>query len=57
MTTYQISWYLKRTPGAPGRRALIGTQRFEHYAPAAEQAKKFLDTGHEVRILPLEVKA
>ncbi len=56
MTTYQISWYLKRTPGAPGRRALIGTQRFEHYSAAAEKAKKFLDTGHEVRILPLEVK-
>ena len=59
MTTYifyQISWYLKRTPGAPGRRALIGTQRFEHYSDAAEKAKKFLDTGHEVRILPLEVK-
>ena len=56
MTTYQISWYLKRTPGAPGRRALIGTERFEHFSAAARQAWVFLDTGHEVRILPLEVK-
>ena len=53
---YQISWYLKRTPGAPGRRALIGTERFEHFSAAARQAKVFLDSGHEVRILPLEVK-
>ena len=56
MTIYQISWYLKRTPGAPGRRALIGTQRFEHYSDATDQAKELLDTGHEVRTLPLDVK-
>ena len=54
-TSYQISWYFKKTPG-PGRRSLVGTERFEHFSAAARQAKVFLDTGHEVRILPLEVK-
>lgn len=55
MTSYQISWYIKKTPG-PGRRALVGTERFEFFSAAARQAKVFLDTGHEVRILPLEDK-
>lgn len=55
MTTYQISWYIKRTPG-PGRRALVGTERFKLFSAAARQAKVLLQTGHEVRILQLEVK-
>ena len=55
MTSYQISWYIKRTPG-PGRRALVGTERFELFSAAASRAEALLNEGHEVRILPLEVK-
>ena len=54
MTTYQISWYFKRTPG-PGRRALVGTERFELFSAAASRAEALLNDGNEVRILPLEV--
>ena len=53
--TYQISWYIKRTPG-PGRRALVGTERFEKFAEMSTRAKDLLNEGMEVRILPLEVK-
>jgi hypothetical protein len=56
MTTYQISWYIKRIPNGPGRRALVGTERFNVFANAATQAEALLNAGHEVRILPLEVK-
>ena len=55
MTTYQLFWYIKRTPG-PGRRALVGTERFDLFAAAATQAEALLNAGYEVRILPLEVK-
>jgi hypothetical protein len=55
MTTYQISWYIKRTPG-PGRRALVGTERFERFSEASKRTKDLLAQGMEVRILPLEVK-
>jgi hypothetical protein len=55
MTTYQISWYIKRTPG-PGRRALVGTERFYLFAAAAIQAEGLVNAGYEVRILPLEAK-
>jgi hypothetical protein len=55
MTIYQISWYIKRTPG-PGRRALVGTERFELFSAAASRAEVLLNDGNEVRILQLEVK-
>lgn len=55
MTSYQISWYIKRTPG-PGRRALVGTERFELFSAAASRAEALLNEGHEVRVLPLQVK-
>jgi hypothetical protein len=51
----QISWYCKRTPG-PGRRALIGTERFELFSEVSKRTKDLLAEGMEVRILPLEVK-
>ena len=53
--TYQISWYVNRTPG-PGRRALVGTERFDLFADAAKRALALLDEGLEVRVLPLQVK-
>ena len=56
MTTYQISWYIKRIPNGPGRRALVGTERFDLIADAAKRALALLDEGLEVRVLPLEVK-
>jgi len=51
----QISWYRKRTPG-PGRRALIGTERFELFPEASKRTEALLAEGMEVRILPLKVK-
>jgi hypothetical protein len=56
MISYQISWYIKRIPSGPGRRALVGTERFDLFAAAASRAEALLHEGHEVRILPLEVK-
>jgi hypothetical protein len=53
--TFQISWYIKRTSG-PGRRALVGTERFEKFAEMSTRAKDLLNEGMEVRILPLEMK-
>jgi len=53
--TFQISWYIKRTPG-PGRRAIVGTERFEQFAEASTRTEALLAEGMEVRILPLEVK-
>jgi hypothetical protein len=55
--SYQISWYVKRTPG-PGRRALVGTERFDLFADAATRTEALLVEGLEVRILslPSEVK-
>ena len=49
---YQISWYSKRTPG-PGRRALVGIERFEQFVDAAVKAQDLLKEGLEVRILPI----
>ncbi len=51
----QVSWYRKRAPG-PGRRALIGTERFEQFLEASKRTESLLAEGMEVRILPLEVK-
>jgi hypothetical protein len=53
--TFQISWYIKRIPG-PGRRALVGTERFEQFAEASTRTEALLSEGNEVRILPLVVK-
>jgi len=53
--TFQISWYIKRTPGS-GRRALVGTERFELFTEASTRTEALLAEGMEVRILPLEVK-
>jgi hypothetical protein len=53
--TFQISWYIKRKPG-PGRRALVGTERFELFTEASTRTEALLAEGMEVRILPLEVK-
>jgi hypothetical protein len=53
--TYQISWYVKRTPG-PGRRALVGTERFDLFADATKKALALLDEGLEVRVLPLKTE-
>ena len=50
---FQISWYVKRLPG-PGRRALVGTERFEQFADAAIKAQALLKEGLEVRFLPLK---
>jgi hypothetical protein len=51
--SYQISWYVKRTPG-PGRRALVGTERVDTFADASQGALALLEEGLEVRILPLQ---
>jgi hypothetical protein len=53
-TTYQLGWYLKRTPG-PGRRALVGSEMFQHdqFDAVIAKTKSLLDEGFEVRILPL----
>ena len=51
--TYQISWYAKRTPG-PGRRAHIGTERFDHFPDIRKKVKALLDEDMEVRILPVK---
>ncbi len=51
----QVSWYCKRKPG-PGRRALIGIERFELFLEASKRTESLLAEGMEVRILPLEVK-
>jgi hypothetical protein len=53
--TYQISWYVKPTPG-PGRRALVGTERFDLFADAAKRALALLNEGLEVRVLPLKAE-
>ena len=50
----QLSWYCKRQPG-PGRRALIGTERFELFSEVSKRSEALLAEGMEVRILPLEV--
>lgn len=52
ITTYQIGWYIKRTPG-PGRRALVGTEIVTDFDAAINKIKGLLAEGHEVRILPL----
>ena len=53
-TTYQLGWYVKRTPG-PGRRAHAGTEMFQHdqFDAVIAKTKSLLDEGFEVRILPL----
>jgi hypothetical protein len=51
-TTYQLGWYIKRTPG-PGRRALVGSEVFDSITDAFAKAKTLLGDGFEVRILPL----
>jgi len=53
-TTYQLGWYVKRTPG-PGRRAHAGTEMFQYDQVDAviAKTKSLLDEGFEVRILPL----
>lgn len=51
--TYQISWYVKRSPG-PGRRALVGTERFDLFEDMSIKAAALLAEGHEVRVLPLK---
>ena len=53
-TTYQLGWYVKRTPG-PGRRAHVGTEMFQHaqFDEMVAKAKGLLDEGFEVRILPI----
>ena len=53
---YQLSWYAKRIPG-PGRRALIGTERFELLEDLTSKSALLLAQGMEVRILPIEVKS
>jgi hypothetical protein len=55
--SYKISWYVKRTPG-PGRRALVGTERFDLFTDATTRTEALLEEGLEVRILSLssEVK-
>jgi len=42
--TFQISWYIKRTPG-PGRRALVGTERFELLTEASTRTEALLAEG------------
>jgi hypothetical protein len=54
-TTYQLGWYLKRTPG-PGRRALVGVEVFDTIADAFAKAEALLSEGFEVRILPIQGK-
>jgi hypothetical protein len=54
-TTYQLGWYLKRTPG-PGRRALVGSEVFDTIADAFAKAETLLGEGFEVRILPIRGK-
>jgi hypothetical protein len=54
-TTYQLGWYLKRTPG-PGRRALVGSEMFESITDAFARAETLLCEGFEVRILPIRGK-
>jgi hypothetical protein len=54
-TTYQLGWYLKRTPG-PGRRALVGVEVFDTIADAFVKAETLLGEGFEVRILPIQGK-
>jgi hypothetical protein len=51
--TYQISWYAKRTPG-PGRRAHIGTERFDLFPDTMKKVKALFEEGMEVRILPVK---
>lgn len=53
-TTYQLGWYVKRTPG-PGRRAHAGTEMFtcDQFDAVVTKAKSLLDEGFEVRILPI----
>jgi hypothetical protein len=53
-TTYQLSWYVKRTPG-PGRRAHVGTELFQYdqFDAVIAKAKSLMDEGYEVRILPI----
>ena len=54
ITTYQLGWYRKLTPG-PGRRARIGAEMFQHdqLDEMVTKAKGLLDEGFEVRILPI----
>jgi hypothetical protein len=54
-TTYQLGWYLKRTPG-PGRRAMVGSEVFSTIADAFGKAETLLGEGFEVRILPIRGK-
>ena len=54
-TTYQLGWYLKRTPG-PGRRALVGSEVFDSITDAFAKAKTLMGEGFEVRILPVRGK-
>jgi hypothetical protein len=54
-TTYQLGWYLKRTPG-PGRRALVGSEVFDSTTDAFSKAETLLGEGFEVRILPIRGK-
>jgi hypothetical protein len=54
-TTYQLGWYLKRTPG-PGRRALVGSEVFDSITDAFSKAETLLGEGFEVRILPIRGK-
>jgi hypothetical protein len=54
-TTYQLGWYLKRTPG-PGRRALVGSEMFDSITDAFSKAETLLGEGFEVRILPIRGK-
>ena len=51
--TYHISWYAKRTSG-PGRRAHIGTERFDLFPDARKKVEALLEEGMEVRILPVK---
>jgi hypothetical protein len=53
--SYQLSWYVKRSPG-PGRRALVGTERFDLFEDMSCKAASLLAEGLEVRVLPLQVK-
>jgi hypothetical protein len=55
VTTYQLGWYLKRTPG-PGRRALVGSEVFDSITDAFSKAETLLGEGFEVRILPVQGK-
>jgi hypothetical protein len=54
-TTYQLGWYLKRTPG-PGRRALVGSEVFDSITDAFAKTETLLSEGFEVRILPIQGK-